>query len=169
LLAFADRRHAPSLSGASAHVAGDPLALRRATAAARALGMRPVLGETTDLSLYHAAAALLANGSAALAAAAGVLLEASGHRDPAERRRMLGPLLHSVAQNLASLGAPALLTGPVRRGDAAALRAHLEVLGGLDPALADLYRALAIAQLPLARALEEAEPADFDAIERLIR
>ena len=40
-------------------------------------------------------------------------------------------------------------TGPVARGDAPTIAAHLAALEQLDPALTDLYLALARATLPI--------------------
>jgi predicted short-subunit dehydrogenase-like oxidoreductase (DUF2520 family) len=159
LVAVADR--SPRLEGAYAHVSGDARAVRAATAAARKLGMRPVT-VPLDLTRYHAAAALLANGAAAIGGAAVSVMGA----EPGMAAKMLAPLLMSVADNLARLGVPDALTGPVRRGDLEAVRRHLDAL---DPDGARLYRALASAQLAMARVLAEAEPEKFEAIAREIR
>ncbi|MCC6527496.1 MAG: DUF2520 domain-containing protein [Polyangiaceae bacterium] len=158
LLAVADGRRAPPFAGAWLHVVGDARACRVAARLARRLGMRVWRAAEVDHVLYHAAAALLANGAAALgavaadllAAACGGAVTAGGARTFA---RMLGALLGSVAHNLTQVGLPGALTGPVRRGDAAAVRAHLAVLDDVAPDAATLLRALVGAQLPLARAL----------------
>ena len=65
---------------------------------------------------YHAAAGLVANGAAALAAVGVELLVVSGVPRK-EAPKMLGPLLRSVAENVEALGFPDALTGPIRRGD----------------------------------------------------
>src|SRR5690606_3812511 len=75
-------------------------------------------------------------------------------------------------RNVAELGADRALSGPVRRGDAAAVGRHLEVLargGGKRPVgkAALAYAALALAQIDLARALGEARPAALRTTERL--
>lgn len=149
--------------GAFAHVDGDAQARDLARRAARVAGMQPFTAEPLDHTLYHASAALLANGGAALAAAAADGMARAGV-DPAEAPAMLGALLESVGRNLRTLGLPAALTGPVRRGDPVAIAAHLRVLRDKAPELVPLYRALAAAQVPLARSLEEASPAAFAAI-----
>ena len=82
---------------------------------------------------------------------------------------MLGALLGSVAFNVSALGLPQALTGPVRRGDADAVRGHLAVLGAQDPEIEALYRLLVAAQLPMARALAEAPVESFDAIAAMCR
>jgi predicted short-subunit dehydrogenase-like oxidoreductase (DUF2520 family) len=160
LLSFASARVKPKLEGAHLLVAGEPAAVKRAQALARLLGMVPRTWPDLDLALYHAAAGLLANGSAALAAAAARLLVAAGC-PTAEPARVLGPLLRSVADNVARLGTPQALTGPIRRGDAGTVRAHLVALERATPDLIPLYVACAQAQLPMARALKEAQIASL--------
>jgi predicted short-subunit dehydrogenase-like oxidoreductase (DUF2520 family) len=74
LLSFASPRVVPELRGAHLLVSGDPVAVRRARALAAVLGMTPRAWPKLDLAAYHAAAGLVANGSAALAAAGAELL-----------------------------------------------------------------------------------------------
>ena len=167
LLAFASTSRPPVLAGAVLHLRGHERAVRRARALGRHLGMRPTALPELDLALYHAAAALLANGAIGLAAGSAELLAKGGcpsHEVPA----LLGPLLRSVADNLEHLGLPEALTGPVRRGDAAAVVAHRRRLGRQAPALVPLYDAAVRAQLDLARRLAEAPAADFDACEEAL-
>ncbi|MBF6160200.1 Rossmann-like and DUF2520 domain-containing protein [Nocardia cyriacigeorgica] len=57
--------------------------------------------------------------------------------------RLLAPLASAALDNALRRGQSAL-TGPVARGDAAAVAAHLEALGSLDPRLAASYRALSL-------------------------
>ncbi|MCA1008558.1 DUF2520 domain-containing protein [Rhodococcus hoagii] len=57
--------------------------------------------------------------------------------------RVLQPLLSAALDNALRRG-QAALTGPVARGDAAAVAKHLEVLGDVDPQLAAGYRALSL-------------------------
>lgn len=167
LLAFASPARPPELAGATLHLRGDAVAVRRARALGERLGMRPASHPDLDLELYHAAAALLANGAVGLAAGAAELLAAGGC--PAVQvPALLGPLLRSVADNLEHLGLPDALTGPVRRGDAAAVAAHRQRLRQQAPALVPLYDAAVRAQLPLARELGEARGKDFDACEAAV-
>ena len=130
--------------------------------------MTPRTVPALDTVGYHAAAGLVANGAAALAAMGVELLARSGvPRDAATH--MLGPLLRSVAENVERLGFPSALTGPVRRGDPVAVRKHLALLEERLPEAVPLFVASGLAQLPLARALEEAPPSGFDAIEAVLR
>ncbi|KAA0022062.1 Rossmann-like and DUF2520 domain-containing protein [Antrihabitans cavernicola] len=57
--------------------------------------------------------------------------------------RILAPLLSAALDNALRRG-PAALTGPVARGDAAAVAAHLAALDDVDPAIAAGYRALSL-------------------------
>ena len=54
--------------------------------------------------------------------------------------RVVGPLARAALDNAMQRG-QAALTGPVARGDAAAVTAHLNALRALDPQLAQAYRA----------------------------
>jgi predicted short-subunit dehydrogenase-like oxidoreductase (DUF2520 family) len=168
LLSFASPARSPTLDGALLLVRGDRAAVSRARALARALGMTARTWPHVDPTLYHAAAALLANGAAALAAGATTLLERAG----APRReavRALGPLLRSVAENVAELGLPGALTGPVRRGDVATVARHRDAVATAAPEVLPLYLASAAAQLDLSRALGDAPEASLDAIARVLR
>lgn len=171
LLSFASLRRGPTLRDGLLYLRGDEPALAAARAAASKLGMRPYAGPL-DLALYHAAAALVANGAAALATAGSELLGRAGAQpgrgglDPAHA---LGPLLHSVADNVQQLGLPAALTGPVRRGDHATVAAHLRALQQSAPELVPLYATLAEAQIEAAGQLGEASPAALAEMARLLR
>jgi predicted short-subunit dehydrogenase-like oxidoreductase (DUF2520 family) len=167
MISFASKRKGPRLDSGNMHVQGDPVAVSRASRLARTLGMQPRTVRGLDTIAYHAAAGLVANGAAALAAVGAELLVRAGvDRDVAPR--MLGPLLRSVADNVQALGFPEALTGPVRRGDIGGLENHLAVLEAKLPGAVPLYVAAAKAQLPLARAIRDAPAASFRAIQRLL-
>jgi predicted short-subunit dehydrogenase-like oxidoreductase (DUF2520 family) len=167
MISFASPGSVPSLARGQVNIDGDPSAVRMGRRVAKLLGMTPRTIAGLDKVAYHAAAGLVANGAAALAAAGVRLLEGAGV-DRATAAKMLGPLLRSVADNVEELGLPGALTGPVRRGDAAAVGRHLEVIRTRALELAPLYLELVRAQLPMARAIGDAAPAAFDAIERVL-
>jgi predicted short-subunit dehydrogenase-like oxidoreductase (DUF2520 family) len=168
MISFASPRVVPTLARGQVHIAGDPVAVRAARRLARLLGMSPRTVPGLDPIAYHAAAGLVANGAAALAAAGASLLETAGVA-PRVAPKMLGPLLRSVADNVERLGLPHALTGPVRRGDAQGVLRHLEVIRSRRPELEGLYRALVLAQVPLARELLDAPASSFEAIETAAR
>ena len=166
MISFASTRYAPALARGQVNVDGDPAAVRMAERVAHLLGMKPRRLPQLDKVAYHAAAGLVANGAAALAAAGTDLLGKAGVPAPMAAK-MLGPLLRSVADNVERLGLPDALTGPVRRGDPRGVARHLEVIAERAPHLVPLYRALIAAQVPLARRIGDAESSVFDAIEQL--
>jgi len=111
--------------------------------------------------LYHAALAFGANSLVTLVAQATDLLAAGGVQEPA---RMLGPLLGAALDNALRSGDQAL-TGPVARGDAATVAAHLAELDRIAPDSPVRAAYLAMARLTADRALaagvlpaEKAEP-----------
>jgi predicted short-subunit dehydrogenase-like oxidoreductase (DUF2520 family) len=122
LASFADPRRAPPWPEVTFAVCGDAAATRTGRRLAAALGARVA---TADLrrATYHGAAALAANGAVGLAFAAKAALVAAG-LGPRAAERALGGLLASVAANIAHLGLPAALTGPVRRGDVDTVARH---------------------------------------------
>jgi predicted short-subunit dehydrogenase-like oxidoreductase (DUF2520 family) len=167
LLSFASPP-GPDLAGATLLVSGHPRAVAAARRVAAATGMVARRFPSLDPALYHAAAALLANGAVALAAAAADLLGRGGV--PARvAAAMEGPLLASVAQNVRRLGFPAALSGPVRRGDAATLARHERAIRRANPAILPLYLASLEAQLGLARALGDAPRGDLARVARWLR
>jgi predicted short-subunit dehydrogenase-like oxidoreductase (DUF2520 family) len=119
------------------------------------MGAEPVWVDESMRPLYHAALATGANHLVTLVNQAADLLRDAGVDQPT---RLLGPLLGAALDNALRHG-DAAMTGPVARGDAGTVRAHLEVLD--DPAVRSAYvalsrlgavRALAAGTLPADRA-----------------
>lgn len=151
-----------------ARLVGCPMGV---TAAAEVLPIAAALvvelgGETVvlaegDRPLYHAALAHAANHLVVLVDQAREALRRLGIEDPGAYLR---PLLEAALDESLRHGAKAL-TGPVVRGDAGTVAAHLEALDDLDGTgppgergdVADTYRALAQAALSRARLPEETE------------
>lgn len=102
-------------------------------------------------ALYHAAAALACNSIPGLLDAASTMLAASAGTSKAEALKLLEPLVRASLDNTFELGPEAALTGPVRRGDAATLRLHLQAISTQSPAIGDLYQAIGVWQAELAR------------------
>lgn len=167
MIPFASLHSFPSLEGGNLHVAGDAAAVQQATQLGRALGMVPRTIPKLDRVVYHAAAGLVANGAAALCAM-GLLLLKRAHVPTEIAQKMIGPLLRGVGDNVEALGFPDALTGPIRRGDAAAVGKHLHLLRHQLPEVLPLYRAAGLAQLPLARALGEGTKVGFNTIEEIL-
>lgn len=126
----------------------DPLGALLADIATE-LGATPFRLEGVDRTLYHAAAVLVSNHVVALASAAGRLWTLAGLPDNLARQG-LSPLLLAASANIARLELSDALTGPVARGDASTVEAHLRALSA-DPSLRELYRLLSaeLLRLPL--------------------
>ncbi|HEY5854701.1 MAG TPA: DUF2520 domain-containing protein [Aldersonia sp.] len=119
------------------------------------IGGEPVRVREEHRTLYHAALAHGSNHVVTLVVDAVAALRAAlaGHElmgqpvvDDAPGglpERILTPLLSAALDNTLRRGAAAL-TGPVARGDAVAVQAHLDALTDVDPGLAEGYRALSL-------------------------
>jgi len=136
------------LGGVLATVEGDDAAVRAARALARALGMRARTITAEAKPRYHAAAALAANLTYVLVAAARAELAACGF-SPRDTAAALRPLVTgALTAALAARGWESL-TGPMARGDASVTAAHLSAL---TPDVAAAYRS--VARLAVARLRE---------------
>jgi predicted short-subunit dehydrogenase-like oxidoreductase (DUF2520 family) len=162
LVSFADARVAiEGLSEVAFGIEGDEPARALARRIVRALGARAVILEAENLALYHAGAVMASNYVVALADTAQSLLIKAGV--PADQALpVLIPLLASVVQNLAQVGLPGALTGPVERGDVTVVERHLGTLEARAPELVELYRLVGRDILRLARAKADSEKARMD-------
>ncbi len=109
---------------------------------------RPIQAE--HKVLYHSAAVLSANYAITLAARAVDVLQLCGWSQQ-ESLQALVPLLRDNVENLARLGLPQALTGPLARGDYGTVECHLQALDSNAPDIASLYRACIEATQPLLR------------------
>lgn len=112
------------------------------------MGGEPIWIPEAARTLYHAALAHSANHLITLVASAIEMLEGAGVENGG---RLLSPLLQASLDNALRMGYPAL-TGPVVRGDASTVAAHIEVLAQ-DPQVQAAY--IALARLTADRALAE--------------
>ncbi|MFI1971620.1 oxidoreductase [Streptomyces cinnamoneus] len=103
------------------------------------MGGEPEWIEEAARPLYHAALALGANHLVTLVAQAMEVLRTAGVENPA---RMLGPLLGAALDNALRSG-DAALTGPVARGDAGTVAAHITELRSHAPQAVAGYLAMA--------------------------
>lgn len=100
---------------------------------------------------YHAALVIASNYTVTLyAAAQRLLLELDDDRVAVDGA--LNALVGATTANLRDAGVPDALTGPLVRGDAGTVTAHLEALQAVDASLAELYRQLAWLTFPLLHA-----------------
>ena len=125
------------------------------------MGGEPVFIAEEHRDLYHAALAGAANHLVTLVTQAEDLLRAAGVADPA---RLLGPLLSASLDNALRFG-DAGLTGPVARGDAETVAAHVAALDAApsaSPAAVAAYIAMARLTADRALATGRLKPADAE-------
>jgi len=102
-----------------------------------------------DKVLYHAAAVLACNYLVTLVKLATDLWQTFGV-DSRETVRALLPLLQGTVNNLASVGLPNCLTGPIARGDVGTIRKHMDAMQSRYPELLPTYRELGRQTIPIA-------------------
>lgn len=113
------------------------------------LGGHPVNIPDQHRPLYHASAVLGCGYLAALIQVAVDSWRAMGFTDQESLGALL-PLATATLENIAKHGIPASVTGPVVRGDASTVSAHLDALSGTVPEANSVYRALTSASLTFA-------------------
>lgn len=126
------------------------------------VGGEPIILDDANRALYHAALVHGANHVVTLVAQASSLLASAGVEDPG---RVLSPLVHASVDGALSdvAGSINSLTGPVVRGDAATVAAHVRALAHRPDALA-AYRAAARATADSALAGGRIGPDDYAAV-----
>jgi predicted short-subunit dehydrogenase-like oxidoreductase (DUF2520 family) len=150
LVAFADvERAVAALHGATIAIEGDDQLLDLLARMAEALGATPVRLAPGAKPAYHAAAVLAAGGFDALLDAIAELGRVAG-LDETGALAIYAPLIEQTLGNARSLGIAAALTGPMTRGDAGTVAAHLAALEAHAPTVAGLYRALAEREIRIA-------------------
>ncbi len=123
------------------------------------MGGEPVIIEEADRPAYHAAIVHAANHGVTLAAQAAAVLGRLGIEEPG---RILGPVVQASIDNALrdAPGSVSSLTGPVVRGDAGTIAAHLAALEAV-PETRSAYRAMARATADLALAGGRIGPAAY--------
>ena len=146
--------------------AADEIGYAIAQALVLEIGGEPFSVREEARTLYHAALAHGSNHVVTLIADAVVALRAAlsgdgllgqetvGDAPGGLAERILGPLARAALENTLRRG-QAALTGPVARGDAAAVAAHLAALDEVDPELAQAYCADSLRTAQRAHAPEE--------------
>lgn len=140
VMTFADRpEDLDRLQGASFGVTAPEELRPVAEALVVELGGDPAWVPESARPLYHAALSMGANHLVTLVNDATDTLTAAGVESSA---RLIAPLLSAALDNALRLG-DAALTGPVSRGDAATVAAHLATLRSAAPDVVPAYVALA--------------------------
>uniref|UniRef100_B0T1T1 DUF2520 domain-containing protein n=1 Tax=Caulobacter sp. (strain K31) TaxID=366602 RepID=B0T1T1_CAUSK len=150
--AFADpAREILTFEGVVCTLQGDEAAVATLAPALAAIGADPVvLPEAVDRRLYHAGAVFASNYLAALVQAA-LECHAAAGLDAATSLRILSPILRDGLDAILDRGPVQALTGPIARGDAAAVAAQVMAIAAHDRELAGLYLELGRQTLELAR------------------
>lgn len=141
LQALAGIESAPLLGGSYFAIDGDAGAREQLALLATSLQGTTISIPPESRAVYHAAAVLAGNAPLTLLAEAVRLLDGIGI-DEQTAHQALSALLHGAATNAARATAASALTGPVVRGDAATVAAHLDALRD-DPQAQQLYALLA--------------------------
>lgn len=140
-----------NLPGSTFGIEGDPPVVDALNRLAALLGGLSLNLTPQQKTLYHAAATIASNYTVALASlASDLLVQAGVADDPNTALGYLMPLLKGTVENLAKVGLPGALTGALARGDVGTVARHIRALEAVDSSLAELYRHLARAALPLA-------------------
>ena len=169
LKSFADPQHAVrTFAGTYCAVEGEPAALEVLKPAFEQIGAR--IGEINPQfkTIYHAASVMVCNYLTALMEAGLQCYEKAGlPRTTASA--MMEPLVRETVDNVFKLGTVKSLTGPVARGDFEVAMRQLDALREFDPRIAEIYRALAVVALELARAQGGAGDGALERLEQMLR
>ena len=131
-------RSVRDIAGSTIAIEGDEAAMALLASLAEAVGGVAVRLPHGSKAAYHAAAVMASGGLIALLDAI-VVLGAVAGLDERGALTVYGRLIEQTLANARAVGVGAALTGPITRGDAGTLEAHLEALERLAPAVLDLY------------------------------
>lgn len=132
-----------------------------------ACGNRLLIIDSKQKTLYHAAASLASNHMLGLLSLCADMLGQCGLQED-DAYALLRPLMSGNLSKALSDGADKALTGPIERGDAITVGAHLKTL---DTAGKEVYNALGKSVLSLARKKHEGDRQHmekYNAIERML-
>ncbi len=118
------------------------------TEIARALDGDWVYLTSEDKALYHAAACIACNYFYTLVKIATDLWQNFG-KSTAEATKAYIPLLQGSVNNIANVGFPGALTGPIARGDVKTIQRHLAALKKYAPDILPLYKELGQQTIPI--------------------
>jgi predicted short-subunit dehydrogenase-like oxidoreductase (DUF2520 family) len=156
-------RSAAGLAGATIAIEGEDSVLDMLADLAEAIGGVPVRLPRGTKAAYHAAAVLASGGLIALLDAVATLGAVAG-LDEAGSLAVYGRLMEQTLANACAIGVGPALTGPITRGDAGTVHAHLRAIAEFAPGVLDLYRAAALREL---RIVEERRTLSPEQLERV--
>lgn len=166
LVPFANPERAPELlRRAWIGIDGDDQARGTSRRLAGHIGARTLDIPPGGKGAYHAAAVMSSNFPVILAALAADLLAGLGVPERSAEQAVHS-LMEGAVANLADTPAEAALTGPVARGDAAAVMRHLASLRN-EPEARAVYKRLSLAALDIA-ARRGVDPARLEELKRVL-
>ncbi len=140
LMTFVHNSH-PGFKGVPFALEGDRTALITARRIVKDVGGKSFAIKKRDKAQYHAWGTFLSPLLLAFMVTAEQVARSAGIPARAARKRML-PIVQQTLSNYTKLGPEKSFSGPLVRGDAAVVRAHLESLKGI-PEAREAYKALA--------------------------
>ena len=154
------------LAGSHAAIEAEDATLQaRLQQLALGLGMQPFALPPGARAAYHAAAGYAASFLLSMLDEAGAIWRDAGLPPEAALPALL-PLARGTLAAAEARGLAGALSGPISRGDAGVVAAHLQALGGQGRA--DFYRLIAQRQLGLARASGRLDAAALARLEELL-
>jgi predicted short-subunit dehydrogenase-like oxidoreductase (DUF2520 family) len=156
-------RSVASIKTATIAVEGDDRLMGLLADLAEAIGGVPVRLPRGAKPAYHAAAVLASGGLAALLDAV-VSLAAAAGMDERGALAVYGRLMEQTLANAKALGVNAALTGPIPRGDAGTVAAHVEVLRRHAPEALEVYLAVARRELQMAQQRRTLSPEQVERV-----
>ncbi len=148
-------------------IEGDTAGRAAAEQIAAALGASVLALEAHQLAAYHAAAAIASNYLVSVLDLAEDVLAQAGIEGSAAREAF-ADLAQGALDNVRQTGLPKALTGPIRRGDVATVRAHAEALAAGPGENLELYRSLGRRCLVLSQKCGDAEAEKLTEIASLL-
>jgi predicted short-subunit dehydrogenase-like oxidoreductase (DUF2520 family) len=149
---FAGREQAiTNLPGSTFAIEAEEPLRTTLTEIAKALDGDLVYLTSEDKALYHAAACIACNYFYTLVKIATDLWQNFG-KTTEEATKAYIPLLQGSVNNIASVGFPGALTGPIARGDVKTIQRHLAALEKYAPDILPLYKELGRHTIPIGTA-----------------
>ncbi len=157
-----------NLPGSTFSIEGDGELLEFLKEVAKDLNGRWVVLQPGDKVLYHTAAVMVSNYLVTLAKIGTDLWKAFGV-DEKESLDALMPLIRGTVTNLAAVGLPQALTGPIARGDKKTVEKHLVSLQAMAPDLLGIYIELGLQTIPIAIEKGRISGADAQELSELLQ
>jgi predicted short-subunit dehydrogenase-like oxidoreductase (DUF2520 family) len=127
-----------------------------------------VIIEAKDKAAYHAAAVFVSNYLVTLVKL-GTDLWKTFNVPPDRATAAMIPLLKGTLNNIANIGIPDCLTGPVARGDIGTVQKHLDTLGKRTPDMVSTYRELGLKTIPIALAKGKIDELKAEELKEILR